>query len=186
MTADPQGGAMKKALIPAFMLALASTVLGATVLREPLAWAAAPIASVLVTNDESNPVPVREQNLDPDGHIKVHEQGTADVHVTNGSLRVTPEPQPAAGGGGSYTASACPGEVNFERTIIASALQIAWFETTGAFVKLRRGTSQVADIFGPLVTGERQVVLSLTRPIAFDNFLCHGSSDVVISWVGDE
>ena len=33
--------------------------------------------------------PVREQNLDASGQIKVHEQGTADVHVTNPSLNVS-------------------------------------------------------------------------------------------------
>ena len=33
-------------------------------------------------------LPVREQNLDAAGSIKVHEQGTADVHVTNPSLNV--------------------------------------------------------------------------------------------------
>lgn len=177
---------MNKALIPAFLLLLASTILGATVLREPLAWAAAPITSVFVTNDESRPIPVREQNVDPFGLIKVHEQGTADVYVTNGSLRVTPELQPASSGGGSYTALACPGEIDLGATVTGSALQIAWLDTNGSFVKLRRGTSQVADIFGPAVTGERHVVLPLARPIAFDGFICYGSSDVVISWVGNE
>jgi hypothetical protein len=32
--------------------------------------------------------PVREQNLDGSGAIRVHEQGTADVNVTNGSLSI--------------------------------------------------------------------------------------------------
>jgi hypothetical protein len=68
---------MKKALIPAFLLLLGSAVLGATVLREPLAQAAAPIASVFVSNDTSSPIPVREQNLDANGHARVHELGTA-------------------------------------------------------------------------------------------------------------
>ena len=33
--------------------------------------------------------PVREQNLDAAGRINVHEQGTADVHITNPSLDVS-------------------------------------------------------------------------------------------------
>ena len=33
--------------------------------------------------------PVREQNLDASGAIRVHETGTANVNVTNGSLTVT-------------------------------------------------------------------------------------------------
>jgi len=33
--------------------------------------------------------PVREQNLDAGGYIRVHEQGTANVNVTNGSLPVS-------------------------------------------------------------------------------------------------
>jgi hypothetical protein len=70
---------MRKALIPAFLLLLGSTILGATVLREPLAHAAAPIASVFVTNDASSPVPVREQNLDANGNVKVHEVGSVSV-----------------------------------------------------------------------------------------------------------
>src|SRR5436309_15934899 len=68
---------MRKALIPAFLLLLGSAVLGATVLREPIARAAAPISSVFVTNDASHAVPV-------------HEQGTANVNVTNAGGRVIP------------------------------------------------------------------------------------------------
>jgi hypothetical protein len=50
---------MRKAIIPAFLLLLGSAVLGATVLREPIARAATPIASVFVTNDSAHAVPVR-------------------------------------------------------------------------------------------------------------------------------
>ncbi|HEY6960603.1 MAG TPA: hypothetical protein VI408_01800, partial [Gaiellaceae bacterium] len=83
----------------AFLLLLGSTVLGATVLREPVADAAAPIASVFVSNDASHPVPVREQNLDANGDVKVHEQGTANVNVTNSTLAVHDE---AAVGGAPF------------------------------------------------------------------------------------
>jgi hypothetical protein len=40
---------------------------------------AAQITSVFVTNDASHAVPVRDQNTDTNGNIKVHEQGTANV-----------------------------------------------------------------------------------------------------------
>jgi hypothetical protein len=78
---------MRRALLPAFLLLLGSVVLGATVLREPLARAAASIPPVLVSNDPSHALPVREQNLDG-GSIRVHEEGTASVNVTNGTLPV--------------------------------------------------------------------------------------------------
>ena len=40
--------------------------------------------SVFVTNDASHPVPVREQNVDANGNVKVHEQGrTAVTDVTS-------------------------------------------------------------------------------------------------------
>ena len=64
---------MKKLSYAALVL-VAATLLGATVLREPVANAAAATLNVLVTNDSAHPVPV-------------HEQGTANVNVTNGSLR---------------------------------------------------------------------------------------------------
>jgi len=51
----------------AALVVLLSAVLGATVLREPIAWAAStPFQNVIVTNTTSQPVPVKQQ-------------GTADV-----------------------------------------------------------------------------------------------------------
>ena len=52
---------MRRALFVACLLMLGSAVLGATVLREPFAWAATPFQNVIVSNDASKPVPVREQ-----------------------------------------------------------------------------------------------------------------------------
>src|SRR5262245_5231652 len=73
---------MRKALIPAFLLLLGSMVLGATVLREPLAKAASPFTNVIIGNGASNPLPVREQNVDASGNVRVHEQGTATVSIS--------------------------------------------------------------------------------------------------------
>jgi hypothetical protein len=177
---------MKKAIIPAFLLVLGSTVLGATVLREPLARAAVPIASVLVTNDASRPVPVREQNLDRDGNIKVHQQGTANVNVTNSSLPVAP-PEPITGGGGSLTAPCLAPAVPTD-VVTATALQIVW--TSGVHrVRLKLGDSAVASFAGPALTGDASpLALALTRPLAFDTIDCFGatSDQWVISWVGNE
>ena len=44
-----------------------------------MAWAAQPVSSVIIGNTSANPVPVREQNLDANGNVKVHEQGTAEA-----------------------------------------------------------------------------------------------------------
>jgi hypothetical protein len=67
---------MSKAIIPALSFVLLSAVLGATVFREQVAHAASAVLQV------------REQNLDPQGNIKVHEQGTANVNVTNATVSV--------------------------------------------------------------------------------------------------
>jgi hypothetical protein len=96
---------MRKAVIPAFLLVLGSVVVGATVLREPIANAASPFTNVIIGNTSTNPVPVSEQNIDASGNVRVHEQGTAavheqgtaavheqgtaEVHVANGSIPIT-------------------------------------------------------------------------------------------------
>src|SRR6185437_9559586 len=53
---------------------------------------AAQISSVFVSNDASHAVPVREQNRDGNGNIKVHEQGTANVNVSGGTVNVGETP----------------------------------------------------------------------------------------------
>jgi hypothetical protein len=63
-----------------------------TVLREP-ANAAANAPSIFMSFDTSHPVPVREQNIDANGNIKVHEQGTANVNATNSSLSAQSVPK---------------------------------------------------------------------------------------------
>jgi hypothetical protein len=78
---------MRRALVPAFLLLLGSAVLGATVFHEPIASAAGSVTSVLVSNSKTSPIPVQEQNLDG-ANIRVHEEGTANVNVTNTSLPV--------------------------------------------------------------------------------------------------
>lgn len=175
---------MKRALIPAFLLLLGSTILGATVLREPLAQAAIPIASVFVTNDAANPVPVREQNLDADGNLKVHEQGTANVNVTN--ARVTVSEEPVTGGGGcELVQGGYPGTMFPTQTATALITSERSAET-----RLWYG----ADFFyeGNLVASTKTfergmtVVVPLSRPIKFDRVQCGVwlNDFCLISWVG--
>lgn len=94
---------MRKAVFVAFLLMLGSAVLGATVLREPFAWAATPFQSVIVANTADNPVlvtqtgtvPVAQMgtanvnvtNVDANGNLKVHEQGTASVRAVDRTER---------------------------------------------------------------------------------------------------
>ena len=78
----------KQAGIGALLLICVGVVLGATVFRTDIAQATGLAQSVTVNNTTGNPVPVnvtntavpvREQNLDGNQNIKVHEQGTANV-----------------------------------------------------------------------------------------------------------
>ena len=66
----------RPALIGALLLVVAGVVLGATVFRTDIAQATGLAQAVTVNNTPANPVPV-------------HEQGTAQVNVTNSSLDVS-------------------------------------------------------------------------------------------------
>jgi hypothetical protein len=72
----------RRAITGALLLVGVGVVLGATVFRTDIARATGLGPSVTVVNPPNKPVPVREQNLDGNGNIKVHEQGTANVSVT--------------------------------------------------------------------------------------------------------
>jgi hypothetical protein len=72
----------RRAITGALLLIGVGVVLGATVFRTDIAKAAGLAQSVTVVNTPANPVPVKEQNRDGNGNIKVHEQGTANVNVT--------------------------------------------------------------------------------------------------------
>jgi hypothetical protein len=76
-------------------LGAAAMLVVVTVIPGAPGWAEAAVStvsSVVVTNTASQAVPVREQNRDTLGNIKVHEQGTAKVSVTNGTLPVSTRP----------------------------------------------------------------------------------------------
>jgi hypothetical protein len=74
---------------------LASLIVGATVFREPVAWAAQDVTATLTNVDGNGNVKVHEQ-----GTAGVHEQGTANVNVqntvpVNGSVTTLPPHQRA-------------------------------------------------------------------------------------------
>ncbi len=78
---------MRRTIVSAVVLMFVGVILGGMAFRQQVAYASA-VLSVLVTNDAAHPVPVREQNFDANANIKVHEQGTANVNVTNSSILV--------------------------------------------------------------------------------------------------
>jgi hypothetical protein len=78
----------RRGIIGSILLIGAGVVLGTTVFRNDIAQATGLAQGVTVANTSANPVPVQEQNKDANGFIKTHEQGTADVNVTNSALPV--------------------------------------------------------------------------------------------------
>jgi hypothetical protein len=74
--------------IGALLLVLVGVVLGATVFRSDIAQATGLAQSVTIDNTATNPVPVREQNLDPQGNAKVAVENTVNnpVNTFEGNL----------------------------------------------------------------------------------------------------
>jgi hypothetical protein len=186
---------MKKWAFVAALL-VGATILGATVFRDPVAWAAqsvdATIAGPLdngnVRVHEEGTAKTQEQNTDAHGNIKVHEQGTADVHVTNTSLPVASAP-PINDGGGSHVVCAgeCGPSIDFIPQATATALSIHMGDSVQS---LTLGTllKTAAVFIGPAQGGDASVVLPLDRPITFDTIDCNtgGLTDqCMVSWVGN-
>jgi hypothetical protein len=181
----------RKPIIGALLLVGVGVVLGTTVLRDDIAHATglAPTpSSVVVVNPPAQAVPTREQNLDG-SNIKVHEEGTANVNVTNGSLAVTPA-APITNGGGRVTCAAAVGgnTCPFVPTQTASALSIHM--TSGVVaIGLSSGDGFPSVFAGPAppVNGNDSIVLALARPISFDGVVCFGAAGDVcsVSWTGN-
>jgi hypothetical protein len=171
----------RRASISALLLIGVGVVLGATVFRTDIAQATGLAQSVTVNNTAGNPVPVREQNLDGSGNIKVHEQGTANVNVTNSSLTVA-SPAPITGGALEWS-TPCPVTFPFG-TVVASALT---FHLSAAVVSVefRTGNSIAFSAFGPASGGPADVNLALARPISFDTIACTGSGTFAGGIVGN-
>ena len=177
----------RQALIGALLLVGVGVVLGATVFRTDIAQATGLAQSVTVNNTPAEAVPVREQNLDG-SKIRVHEEGTADVNVTNSSLSVAPQ-SPITGGGQSVQPDG--GEESNIPTQTASALIIGF--TAGAIeVVLWKSDDIVGRFAGPDhasgAGSQSRIVLALSRPVSFDKVECFGPATETchVSWIGNE
>ena len=189
---------MKKWTFVALLL-IGATVLGATVFKEPIAWAAqgvdativGPLDNGNVRVHEEGTANVTEQNLDRLGDIKVHEQGTANVKVTNSSLSITPPAAIDDGGGSKFVCAGgeCGSGFVTIPQVTATALSIRMSDFVQSLT-LGSLTGKVAARFlGPASGGNNSIVLAFDRPITFDLIDCHTASvDEVcaVSWVGNE
>jgi hypothetical protein len=185
----------QRAIIGALLFIGVGVALGATVFRADIAQATGLAQAVTVDNAPANAVPVREQNRDGNGNVKVHEQGTANVNVTNSALSVT---APPVSDGGGLLRLVGNGETNFSFGTMASALTIHLSD--GVFLMTLRYCSQlpcgsggqdatVVAFDGPNAFGRANYDLALTRPIRFNNMRClaFSSSDTCsMGWVGNE
>jgi hypothetical protein len=173
----------RQAGIGALLLICVGVVVGATVFRTDIAQATGLAQSVTVNNKPGNAVPVREQNLDGSGNVKVHEQGTANVNVTNSSLTVASPAPITAGAIGVGLPS--PAGFNFGGSVVASALT---FHLSAGVEKvtLRTGSSSIAyTAVGPGLGGPADIDLAFERPISFDTIECTGSGTVAGGTVGN-
>lgn len=151
---------------------LLSVVLGATVFSTPLAWAAQAVNATI-----TGP-------LDANGNVKIHEQGTANVNVTNSSLSIAPR---SAVTSGSFSLSmGCPQTADgFDTT--ASALSIHMTDGV-AYLALHHTSDSglpPAQFYGPANDGNSSIDLALERPIRFDSVSCSGSGSVSVGTVGN-
>ena len=73
----------RQAGLMALLLVGVGVVLGVTVFRSDIAQATGLAQSVTVDNTSAQAVPVREQDLDASGNIRVHEQGVVRDDHTN-------------------------------------------------------------------------------------------------------
>ena len=118
---------MRRIVVVGLLLAVASLVLGATAFRAQAAAAVQAIIPVLVTNDAANPV-------------RVHEQGTANVNVSGGTVNVGSTPLATAhrsGGGSCGGSGECSGSSGFSPMIASSIVLTA--ETSGATFTFKNG-----------------------------------------------
>jgi hypothetical protein len=167
----------RQAIIAALLIVGVGVVLGATVFRADIAQA---------TGLDKQATPVREINLDADRNIRVHEQGTARVNVTNSSLPVAPAAPISAGGyATSMPVSATP-QTLISGEATASALSIR-LSPEVSFLLLSSDDGQAALFYGPAYDGNGSIVLALTRPVTFDTVHCSGGAGgrCSVSWVGN-
>ncbi len=150
----------RKSMIGGLVLVGIGVVLGTTVFRNDIAQATrlAPApTNVVVTNAPAQAVPTREQDLDGNGNIKVHEQGTAAVNVTNSSLTV---------------ANASDGQNPFARTANFACNTVS-LECDGDVVAPPSGKRWVLETVSVHVTAPAAIVITDAQvdvPGTGDNF----------------
>ena len=140
---------MRRALIPAFLLLLASFFLGATVFREQVAQAAQAVSATIVGPldaqgnvkvHEQGTANTHEQNTDANGDIKVHEQGTASTRIVG-----YPQASTVAEGGGNNDF-----DHTFSTTINASTIVLNVLGGPGIFeIVSPGGNVEFSDYVGP-------------------------------------
>ena len=149
--------------------------MGATVFRSDIAQATGLAQSVTVSNPSAQAVPVREQNLDGGGNLKVHEQGTVNVQSAGEEVSLTKSFSFAATnpfcGGDLYTV---PADKTFIVEYIASQASFASTSAiNGAVLGVRSGTDadNLPLLFSPQVTGTAgsTLVTTLTFTASPDN-----------------
>lgn len=151
---------MRKYAIAAVGLLL-SVVLGATVFREPIAWAAQAISATIVGP------------LDSNGNVAVHEQGTAIVAVAPQAGALTASRafsiNDASGGIGNFDLA--PMTVSFLGMSLSDAVESVDF----AYHVTASSTRSSLDLEGPAthtnyhdIHGLSNYALPLTQPIQID------------------
>src|SRR5262245_49272884 len=144
--------AMKK--WPLIALLCGAVFLGATVFSGPIATAAQNVGTTSIGP------------LDNQGNVKVHEQGTADVKVTNSSLNVSvQQPQAIISGGAgivAFVGSPVSGKHQASGLSIGmddgvGSVQFEWVDESETFLS--------AMFIGPLLKGDADINISFDRQI---------------------
>jgi hypothetical protein len=167
----------RRATISALLLVGVGVILGMTVFRADIAQATGLAQSVTVNNTASNPVPVDVTNAT----VPVHEQGTANVNVTNSSLSVAPQTPVTAGS--QSIGLGCP-QIASVGAVTATGLAIHTASTVD-WVALKSPDGTAAQFYGPGQGGNADIVLSLPRPIQFSQVQCTGTGQVTVGTVGN-
>jgi hypothetical protein len=147
------------------LLLIGATILGSTVLREPIASAAQSVDANIIGP------------LDGQGNVKVHEQGTANVAV-NGSVAVRPAiPANEFNNSDTGNTDLCPNLPAGTRWYLSSLSATNTSGFAGAVHVFLQGADGTAN--GPVIAVEPATTSQLTFPVPFilaqggDNWCLH-------------
>ncbi len=146
-----------------------SLLLGGTVLREPIAYAAQSVSATIIGP------------LDANGNVAVHEQGTADVNVTNTDLGVhgtvgVSTPNPISSGARQAGIEGGVDSKNTDGTRTVSVINADLTPGITGFRLYTAGGGIAAAFLGPGAGGQAHLLIPLPRPISFDSIACFGPS----------